>query len=567
MMTTQNTDKIMTGARLWAEYLQEPDRHPNLPNCSYAGYQCGDHAFPRFPVIVNVRDFGACGDGAHDDTAAIQSAINAGGKRNGAVVLAPAGHYRLDGMLHIAHDNLTLRGEGEDTVFDFTRPLRDVVGSGKFSDGPATAWSWCGGLIWVGPAWEACSAASGDVDAANGGAPGYPRELWSQGAAIGAVLNARRGDRHLSVIPDKGTNPITEPGDMLLMTWDNDENDTLLHTMAGHARMRDYPWHTPPYAMPNIHRFRWTWVVEAESIANNTLSLRQPLRLDIRPEWKVRIYRLGPHLRNVGVEHLRLILPPHAQQAHCQDHGYNGVYFNRCVHGWADGVTVVNADGGVHLSACKNVTVRRLHLSGDIQHHSVTTRVFSHDNRIEDFVVDAHVMHGLNVEGFSSGNVWRRGVMRHGTFDSHRGMSFDMMHTDITLTNDGRFGGNAHAGPFLGAHCVRWNIRLVPGEINRNPMSRSLRPDALPPTDPIHTPSGRIVYHPDLISDGALVGIQGVDPCLEPADGTVIEHRQTLMAPGDKNCRIADHNRIPDPPDLFEAQIRYRQRKREATSA
>ena len=35
--------------------------------------------FPRDSGILNVRDFGAAGDGRHDDTAAIQAAIAAAG--------------------------------------------------------------------------------------------------------------------------------------------------------------------------------------------------------------------------------------------------------------------------------------------------------------------------------------------------------------------------------------------------------------------------------------------------------------------------------------------------------
>lgn len=49
----------------------------------------------RGPAIRNVRDYGALGDGVHDDTAAIQAAINAL-PADGGTVLVPPGTYMVD---------------------------------------------------------------------------------------------------------------------------------------------------------------------------------------------------------------------------------------------------------------------------------------------------------------------------------------------------------------------------------------------------------------------------------------------------------------------------------------
>jgi hypothetical protein len=68
----------------------------------------------------NVRDFGATGNGATDDTAAIQTAINAAGQVSGAIVFFPQGTYLISATL-IIRSNLSLRG----------------VNSG-YSDAPAT---------------------------------------------------------------------------------------------------------------------------------------------------------------------------------------------------------------------------------------------------------------------------------------------------------------------------------------------------------------------------------------------------------------------------------------------
>ncbi len=51
--------------------------------------------------------------------------------------------------------------------------------------------------------------------------------------------------------------------------------------------------------------------------------------------------------------------------------------------------------------------------------------------------------------------------METGTFDSHRGMPFANVRTDITVNNDGVHGGDASAGPLFGARFTHWNIRVT----------------------------------------------------------------------------------------------------------
>jgi hypothetical protein len=58
---------------------------------------------------LNVRNFGAAGDGKTDDTAAFQRAINAAQKSAGRTVFAPAAAYLFKGELDVP-DGVTLRG-------------------------------------------------------------------------------------------------------------------------------------------------------------------------------------------------------------------------------------------------------------------------------------------------------------------------------------------------------------------------------------------------------------------------------------------------------------------------
>ena len=61
-------------------------------------------------IFVNVKDFGAKGDGIADDTVAIQNALDSA--INGDTVLIPQGNYKTTSSLWIKKDGITLKGYG-----------------------------------------------------------------------------------------------------------------------------------------------------------------------------------------------------------------------------------------------------------------------------------------------------------------------------------------------------------------------------------------------------------------------------------------------------------------------
>ena len=77
--------------------------------------------------IINVKDFGAAADGVHDDTSAIQRAINAAS--HGGIVFLPPGHYLISASLTVSTDSLTILGAGIDN------PLENgtqIIANGNF---------------------------------------------------------------------------------------------------------------------------------------------------------------------------------------------------------------------------------------------------------------------------------------------------------------------------------------------------------------------------------------------------------------------------------------------------
>lgn len=69
----------------------------------------------RFADVVNVKDFGAVGDGVTDDTAAIQAAITA--TTTGKSIYFPSGTYSFSSQLVFNTNKIGIQGDGSSTTF------------------------------------------------------------------------------------------------------------------------------------------------------------------------------------------------------------------------------------------------------------------------------------------------------------------------------------------------------------------------------------------------------------------------------------------------------------------
>ena len=78
------------------------------------------------PQGVNVKDFGAIGDGINDDYNSIQSALDSGAP----LVIFPQGTYKTNKPLRVRNSHITLQGEGIDVT--------NINGLGPFN-GPTMA--------------------------------------------------------------------------------------------------------------------------------------------------------------------------------------------------------------------------------------------------------------------------------------------------------------------------------------------------------------------------------------------------------------------------------------------
>jgi len=525
LASNQTASAQVTGDSLWREYCKDPDRHNNLPNNSYAGVFRGDKPLPNAPVVANVRTLGAKGDGTTDDTAAFLAAIKqAAGK---GAVLIPAGHYILSRHL-VLPSGTVLRGAGPDqTTLEFSKPLNETVGT--LTDVGSSAWSWSGGLIWIGP--PDTFGADGKVTRAQ---PDRVQdwEYWRPGTALAqAAGTAKRGDITLTVDQPGGL----KAGQFVVMTWENPADASLLKHIAAHPSMEAYDWASAKWLLPPQYP-QFQWPVEIKAVNGDRVTLAQPLRVDIRPEWKVALHEPGGFVQEAGVEGLHLVMRAPREHKHLKCVGWNGIFFNRAYNCWARDVQITGAENPVLFSAAKNCTAAGLKIDGEqMNHHSIAVRVNTADCLVQDFVIAGmwRVKHGINIEWLSSGNVYSKGNMTKGTFDSHRALSFDLIRTEISLANDADGpGGAGQAGPFIGPRVAHWNVKVdasgTPGLSQNAP--------------------GDFVFMPLTFPNGAFVGIRGA----ARSDNV----RDTV--PGEKGSIIADEGEVPTITNLYEAQLKLR---------
>lgn len=500
-------------------FLDSPDTHPRIPNCVYAGYHAASKDLPKdFPRagrdVANVKEYGAVGNGVNDDTGAVLRAITSGKK----FVYLPEGTYVLSDMLRLTTSNRIIFGDGtERTRLLFKKSLSDVLGAFLKPNESYNRWSNHGGLIWISP---------GDVWTKTGK---YRYQLpgpdgmdigWINKELIGSVCSpAHRGDDIVKVKLAKAGRKFSTEG-LSIFQWHETSDYSFSRYLGGHPSFLEYD-----FSEATALQKDWQWTVGVRLVRqrNDTLTLKlaQPLRADIRQEWRVSLYKptgAVPYIEEVGLSDLSIVMDEHRDFIHHQDLGFNGINFQRAFNCWVKNVEIVNADNSIILESSKNVSLDGITLNGKTKrHHGIYFRFNVHDCILSDFHIGDSGNEALSISYRSSGNVFRKGTVVHGKLDSHRGVPFDHIRTDITLVhNDGNAGGGANAGPRNGARVVHWNIRVTSGD-------------------------AKDVYQPYQHSSSVLAGIQGV------AVDSTFRH----MPPGDKGTQVIFHGEKPYPEDLY----------------
>lgn len=532
---------------LFLAWRASPATHPNIPDVSWAGYRYGEAPLPDgagWSVIdPTAPPYGATPDDDVDDAPALQAALDAA-DGTGTIVALPAGTFRIATPLTIRRDQTLLRGAGRGaTRLLITRTLADALGPRENSAGQSE-YSFTGGFVWVTPV------------------PGLGASWRSTGAPI-AVAPALRGARTLTLTEAPPSWLVPGATVLLRQRGEGDPATAERGTLSVHLS-GDGDWARDFQADPddenrNLSSTELLWPVEIDGVAGLTVTLHQPLRFDLRAVWAPELVQLQDVVVGSGVEHLTIetarttVYPRFDGTVHNHEPGWNGVFFSNAIHGVARDLAILGTDGlALGMRSAKNVTVTGVAIDAPPahpelapQHHAFLTAQYSHDNLIEDFTIASIPMHGVNVEGHASGNVWSRGTM-NGNFDSHKRLPFENVRTEITIHVDGVYGGSAQQGPLMGARFVHWNIVVTGGFVSGPP---TFRGDEA-------TGAGNMAYMigaPSMMPLGAIVDVRGIDVPQVPYSGQAPRVDYDAIAPSGCVVDVGGTSALP-PGNLFEAQ-------------
>ncbi len=537
---------------LWNSFASNPDNHRYIPDNSYAGYRRGEVPLPTVPMVVNgATEFGFVADGVTDNTVAMREAIEAAYVRGGGAIVLPAGNFAFDNLIRLRRSGVVIRGAGKGlTNLQFKRSLTTQFGS----NGVTSRWNWSGGMVWFAPDTHFFySTGSSKVVFRNAAPAGYGSigdgagqnwEYFFAGSQLATVQGTYpRGTRTLTVSDASGL----REGQMILMAYDVTPGRELFQEITQHASMQN-PTSFGSWLSPGAGYPRWQWPVEIARINGNEITLAQPLRVSTQPVYNCRVYDIGRHVTECGLEDVTVDLSarPVDTLSHNAGQGWVGVYASKAYNCWVRGVEVKNGEGGMVIAGTKGVTFQDVHVTGSkMMHHPYANRCESADALMDGFTIDLTGPqmpggHGINTEWLTSGNVWTRGLMKQGTFDTHSAIPFDFLRTDITLTNNAEVnpGGATQAGLYAGRRVAHWNIRVLPN--TRPAAERAI-----------------FVNHPLQLTTSAIVGVGG-DPAV-PGDTVPVATNSPYHMPNvEKDVLVLDNNVVPSPANLYDAQVALR---------
>jgi len=413
---------------LWGANGERWNPQSRLPDFSYAGYHSGEAALPNVPPGLNVKTFGAKGDGVADDTAAFQKAI----QEATAAIEIPAGRYLITDILEIKRSGVVLRGAGTDkTILYFPKPLQSIrpLMSATTDGKPTSEYSWAGGMIWL-------------------------KGNFGERTLANISANALRGDKSVTV---NSAASLRVGQRMEILLTDNDKNtlaDELYSGDSGNTSKLE-------------GSTRASLTCRITKISGNRIEFDRPLRFNIKPEWNPRVVSFEPTVSECAIENLCFEFPNTPYPGHFNEQGFNAAAFTEVANCWARNLRITNADSGIFskgqfctFQGIVFETARKPDATGSTGHHGFGFE--GQDNFFTDFDFRCQFIHDITVDHCAAGNVSAHGRGVDMCFDHHKSTCYENLFTDIdagAVTHLWRCGGGNDLGKNCGARGTFWNIR------------------------------------------------------------------------------------------------------------
>ena len=226
-------------------------------------------------------------------------------------------------------------------------------------------WNWTGSLVWIGPRDLFEVRHDGRWTQSRDAAPGFnvnagDWEAWRNEGVITEVTSTHaRGVRSVDVADASDL----APGVFVLMTWDNPRGDLLWKEIARHAAFDGYNFGDWLEATPYFG-----WPVEIASVEGNTVSFARPTRVSVEPGYNTALRRIGPSVREAGIESMTLRMADTRETYSYNDGvGWNGVFFNRAFNCWARDLKILDAETPLNVSSSVNVSALDVETAGAMQ--------------------------------------------------------------------------------------------------------------------------------------------------------------------------------------------------------
>jgi hypothetical protein len=418
-------------SELWGKEGELWNPSGRLPDYSYAGYHRGEEPLPKRQPDVNVKDFGAVGDGATNDTAAFKRALR---EAAGKVIAIPSGRYMITEILDIQASGTVLQGAGtQETVIYVPLPLEKIRSKmGATTSGkPTSKYSWSGGIIWA-------------------------KGKWNNSELSKVIAPARRGE---SVLEVEQPEVFTIGDEYRLVQRDDATRGLTRHLYAG-----------DPGDFDNLKPVQESWiarVVEVDVDARHIVFDRR-LRSDVRPEWKPVLHAAISSIEEVGIENISFEFPVTPYKGHFTELGFNAIAYRNVRNSWVRNIEIRHADSGLFISG-SNTTVSGVVWISDRSrdnnrnspgHHGIT--LIGTDLLLSNFDFRTKFIHDITMSRGSAGNVVHHGRAEDLTCDHHKYANNSNLYTDIDAgegTNIFRSGGGSKLGRHCGAWTTWWNIR------------------------------------------------------------------------------------------------------------